>query len=125
MAAPQSDLIRLLGIKVLANDAIEQGEGFRLELLPRVAIGAVGRNLKDSPQGREDFVERILERQFMTSQNQQSHFRKRQSPVPREVLRTLPIRGNEKRTRQRRPDLSQQIEFIFFFISDCLRNGFR
>jgi len=107
MAAPQAELIRLLRVKVLANNAIEQGEGFRLELLPRVAIGAVGGHLKDSPQSREDFVQRILERQLMTSQNQQSHFREKQRTVPREVLWTLPIRIDEKRTRQRRPDLRQ------------------
>ena len=125
MTTPQPDLIRFLSIIILANDAIEQGESFRLEFLPRVTIGAVSRNLKDSPQCREHFVERVLERQFMTSQNQQSNIEERQGAAPREILRTLPICCNEKRTTQPRPYLSQQIQFIFFFISSFLRNYFR
>ncbi len=61
-----------------------------------------------------DFIERILEGQFMTSQNDQTEPPEREQAAAGEILRMLPTLGDDDRTLQPRTNLCQ--ECLFFFV---------
>jgi hypothetical protein len=54
---------------------------FRLDLLPRLAIGTGGRHLEDLAQSREKLVECVLQRQLVPAQDQHRHSPKAQHPL--------------------------------------------
>ena len=92
-------------------------ENFRFELLPRVRIGTRRRDAKDVTQHVKDFIEGILQRQFMTSQDYQAEPPEREQAAAGKILRTLPTRGDHDRTLQAGADLRQECLFFFCSIS--------
>jgi len=127
MSAPAPHL--LVGfiklIEACAETALEMRKHGRVELLPRVRVGTGRRDAKDIAQRVKDFIERILKRQFMTSQNHQTKTTKREQAQAREVLRTLPTRGDHDRTLQTGTHLHQENLFFFCSITDYLQELYR
>lgn len=97
------------------------GEHSGFEFLPGVGQGARRRDAKDRTERVKNFIERILERQFMTSQNHQTKTAKRQQALPGKVLRTLPTLGDYDRTLQTGAHLRQENLFFFCSITDYLQ----
>ena len=92
-------------IKARAQTAIQMGKHLGVELLPGVRKGPRRRDAKDVAERVKDFIEGILERQFMTSQNDQTETAKSEHALPREILRTLPTLRDHDRTVQTGPHL--------------------
>ena len=91
-----------------------------LELLPRVRVSARRWDAKDVTPRVKDFIERILEGHFMTSQNYQTEPPKREQALLGEILRTLPTRRYDDRTLQAGTDLRQEGLFFFGSINSSL-----
>ncbi len=116
-------LIKL--IKARAQTALQRRKHFGFELLPRVRVSARRRDAKDVTERVKDFIERILERQFMTSQNHQTKTTKPEQAQARKVLRTLPTRSDHDRTLQTGTDLRQERLFFFCSISIYVQELYR
>ena len=86
-----------------------------IELLARVAQGARRGDTKEVAERVKNFIEGILQRQFMTSQEHQTETAKREQALPREVLRTLPTASDYDGALQTGAHLRQ--EYLFFFCS--------
>ena len=123
MSAPALHLlvgfIKLL--KARAQTALEVRKNGGFELLPCVRVSARRRDAKDVTQRVKDFIERILEGQFMTSQDYQAEPPKREQALPGEILRTLPTLRDHHGTLQAGTDLRQDNLFFFCSITDYLQ----
>ena len=97
------------------------GKDLGFEFLACMGVGARRRDAKDFAQRVKDFIERILKRQFMTSQNYQTHPTEREQAQAREVLRTLPTPPDHDRALQIGADLQQERLFFFCSINSSLQ----
>ena len=127
MSAPALHLlvgfIKLL--KARAQTALEVRKNGGFELLPCVRVSARRRDAKDVTQRVKDFIERILEGQFMTSQDYQAEPPKREQALPGEILRTLPTRRDDDRALQAGTHLRQERLFFFCAINSSLQERYR
>ena len=123
MPAPTLDfVVRFIQlIKARAQTAIQMGKHLGVELVPGVRKGTRRRDAKDVAERVKDFIEGILERQFMTSQNHQTEVSKGEQALPREIFGPLPTRGNHDGTLQAGTDLRQEGLFFFCSINSSLQ----
>ena len=91
------------------------------ELLAGVCQGARRGDAKEVAERVKDFIEGILQRQFMTSQEHQTETAKREQALAGEVLRTLPTLRDHDRTVQTGAHLRQENLFFFCSITDYLQ----
>lgn len=56
-------------VKIISRSVMKMDKQGRIEFLPGLRQGAIGRRQTQFAKRRENFVERILEREFMTSKN--------------------------------------------------------
>src|SRR5215831_841157 len=83
MAAPSGDGSFLTSepIKIFRRDDGQFLKQRRVEFPPRLTVGARRRRKSQLAQRAKDFVERILQGEFMTTQNQHCYKRKGQDTV--------------------------------------------
>src|SRR5581483_348102 len=126
MAAPASDQAISFGelVEVTATEFVEMGEEFGPELLSRVAISARRRDAEDFTEGGETFVKGVLQREFVSAEDQHGDSCEGQSSLARKVLRPLPEPLECRRTVQFLLQVFNQLPFVFLFIlmvlDDCL-----
>ena len=56
-------------VKIVSRGVMKMDKQSRIEFLPGLTQGAVGRSQAQFSERSENFIERILEREFMTSKN--------------------------------------------------------
>ena len=122
LAAQEPHLLvsRIKLIEARAETALQMRKHSGLELLPRVRVSARRRDAKDVTERVKNFIERILERQFMTSQNHQTEPPEREQALPREIFGPLPTRSDHDGTLQTGTDLRQERLFFFCSINSSL-----
>src|SRR5262245_17125307 len=89
MSTPSDDRAFLTGepIKVLGRGRGQFLKQGRIEFLPRLTVSARSRHETQLAQRAEDFVERVLQGEFMAAQNQHRYQRKGQDTLPSESCR--------------------------------------
>src|SRR6266545_3043997 len=89
MAAPSSDGFFLTSepIKIPRRDGGQLLKQGRVEFPPRLRVGARSWHETQLAQRAKDFVERVLQGEFMATQNQYRYPRKGQDTVPSKSCR--------------------------------------
>lgn len=117
MAAPGSDGSFLTSepIEILRRDGGQFLKQCRIEFPPRLTVGACRRYETQLAQHAKDFVERVLQGEFVPTQNQHCYDRKGQDTVPSKSL------GRRAKFLARlfrgelAPQTREELEFVFLF----------